>query len=341
MKILMISPSFRISNGGAENQLALILLELKKKKIKVDYLNKRKLEFLYPFFYIIKILIKLISKNYSIIHAHTFNSPTWIIAILSFIFKFKLLVKITLSGKKSRLDRVENNFFLKKIFIFLFKRDKIYFFSITKDIKKRLIKIGISPKNIFFCPNGTIVKKFHKKKFKKKNLIYFGRIIKRKRIFELVELLEKNRNLDITLNIFGNGPLKNKIYNLIKTKNIKNIFLNKKFKNNKILKKINDFNICINPSTNEGMSNSILEAQSNGLVVIARNTVENREIIKNNYTGFLFKNDFELVRLLRKLNNKKLLETISLRAYKNINEKHNIKSITNRILKFYIKITKS
>ena len=32
MKILMISPSFRISNGGAENQLALILLELKKKK---------------------------------------------------------------------------------------------------------------------------------------------------------------------------------------------------------------------------------------------------------------------------------------------------------------------
>ena len=41
------------------------------------------------------------------------------------------------------------------------------------------------------------------------------------------------------------------------------------------------------------------------------NTVENREIIKNNYTGFLFKNDFELVRLLRKLNNKKLLETIS------------------------------
>ena len=81
MKILMISPSFRISNGGAENQLALILLELKKKKIKVDYLNKRKLEFLYPFFYIIKILIKLISKNYSIIHAHTFNSPTWIIAI--------------------------------------------------------------------------------------------------------------------------------------------------------------------------------------------------------------------------------------------------------------------
>ena len=61
MKILMISPSFRISNGGAENQLALILLELKK-KIKVDYLNKRKLEFLYPFFYIIKILIKLISK---------------------------------------------------------------------------------------------------------------------------------------------------------------------------------------------------------------------------------------------------------------------------------------
>ena len=36
------------------------------------------------------------------------------------------------------------------------------------------------------------------------------------------------------------------------------------------------------------MSNSILEAQSNGLV-ICENTVENREIIKNNYTGFLLK----------------------------------------------------
>ena len=56
MKILMISPSFGISNGGAENQLSLILSELKKKKLEIDILNKKKLEFLYPVFYIIKIL---------------------------------------------------------------------------------------------------------------------------------------------------------------------------------------------------------------------------------------------------------------------------------------------
>ncbi len=129
------------------------------------------------------------------------------------VFKFKLIVKITLSGEKSRIDEIENSFFLKKLFIFLFKRKKIYFFSITKDIKKRLTKIGIPSKNIFLCPNGTIVKRYNKKKFKKKNLIYFGRIIERKRIFDFVKFLEKNRNLNTKLSIYGDGPLKNKINN--------------------------------------------------------------------------------------------------------------------------------
>jgi glycosyltransferase involved in cell wall biosynthesis len=102
-----------------------------------------------------------------------------------------------------------------------------------------------------------------------------------------------------------------------------------------MLKTLRKYDICINPSLNEGMSNSILESMSAGLIVIARKNKENNEIIENNQNGYLFKNDTDLLKIFKNLaQNKKILNN----ANKFICQKHDIQKIAKKFQNFYYKI---
>ena len=62
-----------------------------------------------------------------------------------------------------------------------------------------------------------------------------------------------------------------------------------------IINKLVNFNILLHPSFREGLSVSIMQALQYGIPVIARNIAGNKDLIRNNYNGYLFNNNIEML----------------------------------------------
>ena len=179
-------------------------------------------------------------------------------------------------------------------------------------------------KNISKCPvikvNGVGLDK--KKKFKKKinkklfNVGMIGAYKKNKGYENIINNLDiiSKQIPNIYINAYGYGSLK-KFKEMIKIKNIKNFKLNKFTKN--IINKIVDFDVLLHPSYREGLSVSIMQSLQYSTPIIARNIVGNRDLIKNNYNGFLFKTDSQMINQLKILYlNKNLRKKLSNNASK-------------------------
>jgi glycosyltransferase involved in cell wall biosynthesis len=92
---------------------------------------------------------------------------------------------------------------------------------------------------------------------------------------------------------------------------------------------------------NEGISLAILEALSMGQIVLTRNIGGNREIIRNNYNGFIYKkiNINAMIRIISKLNkNRALRRKISKNARNTILTEYNIKYQAKRLGKILIQL---
>ena len=188
MKILFVPSTFLPSIGGAEIQAHNLANMLAQKGINIGvicfkkkipdickynkiYFNNFLINFIYYFQYYMNIDLTFILSlylqkkkfSYDIWHFHSLNFKTLI--ILKAIKKNKKKICLTLQGadiqiEKNisygyRLDKKFNEFFLKTIFYVDF------FFSISENIKKDLIDIGIDNKKIILSPNSIILKKFN------------------------------------------------------------------------------------------------------------------------------------------------------------------------------------
>ena len=342
MKILMISPSYGSKVGGAENQLKKLHKKLDNKNIHIFSKKTSSCsDFFYPYNFNFKILRHIVKKNYNIIHIHTFSSPAWIIALLNLFFKKKILIKITLSGNNSRLEKINSNLLFKVIFNFFFNSKNIYFVSINANIKKILIKNGIKNKNIFNIPNGVEISSNRTVNKKEIDLIYFGRLIKRKNIFNILNIINERKLEKLKFHIYGEGPERKKIKSYIKENNLKNVFLNNFKTHNEIIKKLKKSKFSINASDAEGMSNSILESLAAAVPVICSNIYENKYLIRNKYNGYIFNNSEKLYKILKYSIKSKNYKKISSNAYYSI-KKYDINRIVNIYKKKYYELfTKS
>ena len=227
------------------------------------------------------------------------------------------------------------NYFYKIIELILSKNTSGYisinnsdFKFIKEVIKKPVIKV-----------NGVgLEKKDHKIK-KKNNISKFN--------IGMIGAYKKNKgyenmlnNLDIIkkfipniyINAYGYGS-STEIKNLMNKKKIKSVKLNKFTKN--IISKIVNFDILLHPSFREGLPVSIMQSLQYGIPVIGRNIVGNKDLIKNNYNGFLFNSDKEMINQLKILYlNKKLRIKFSNNASKSITQDYLKPFINAKIKKF-------
>ena len=338
MTILMVSPSHNSNIGGAEIQLNKLIKLLRKKNVTIISKKSEKCDnLLYPYNFLIKVIFSIIKNKYKIIHIHTFSSPAWIIAFFNFYLNRKILIKITLAGSNSRLGKISSSYFLKVLFNMFFRSKDIYFVALNKKIKGELIRLGIKRSNIFNIPNGVEILKNKPKERKKSDLIFFGRLIKRKNVFELLKLIHKKKLNHIKLDIYGEGPEKQLIKSYIIEKRLKNISLNNFISNQKIIYKLKKTRFSINTSKSEGMSNAILESISQGVPVICCDIAENRYLIKNYFNGYIFKDMKDLYRILKNLSRMKNYKKISSNAFNSANQ-YNIKNIAEIYKKKYKKL---
>lgn len=262
--------------------------------------------------------------------------------------KIKCILNITGLGTAF----IENNYIKKLIFLFyrLIKSKKSYFLFHNPQDKKLFIENKILNKeNCFLIPgSGIEVKKKKIKKLTKKKkmkFLFIGRLLIHKGILEYLHAAEKlsEYNKNLYFNIIGRIDKSN-------TSSINN-FLIKKYKKNKkikflgykenINKYINLSDCIVLPSYREGLPRVILESLILERPVIATNVAGCKQIIKNNYNGFLckVKNSISLKNTILKYINLSISERrkMGMNGRKLVEEKFNEK----KVITTYFKIMKN
>ena len=233
---------------------------------------------------------------------------------------------ITLPEKKLR-----NHYYKKADCIIL--QDETF----IKFLPEHLInKITVIPN---YITNSILNTKLDNKKEKK--IVTITRLEKQKNVKLLINAFSKlDRRFDnYKLYIYGNGSLKKKLEELINNLNLnKKVFL--KGTSNNINDEIKNASLFVLPSNYEGIPNSLLEAMSLALPVIATNSSTTiPKIINNNSNGIIINKNSEqelIDKIEYLLDNKELRESLGKNAY-------NVRYIYNQdmILKEWDQIIKT
>lgn len=241
-------------------------------------------------FFLITSFLKT-NKNASI-YMHISYKGSFIRAYLieKYCFKKHINVIVHLHGSQfdkwyyksgPRLKRKINSFLVESnnIIVLGNKWEKIIQ-SIEPKAKTTIIE------NAVFIPaqkvawNGTL------------NILFMGVLIKRKGIFDLVDVLDKlnqDSNLKYTLLIAGSGPEEKELKHVFNEKKLHNVqFLGwiKEEEKEAIYRKAQ---MMVLPSYNEGMPMALLEAMSYGLPIVSTDVGDISSLICNGKNGFLVK----------------------------------------------------
>ncbi len=184
--------------------------------------------------------------------------------------------------KWKNLDR-----FIFKYFAPIFWKNSKYVIANSQDLKK--LALNISPnQEIKIITNWVDLEEFNKEKNKSKNIfniIFVWRLTERKGIKELLQaynIFSNNKN-DVRLNIVWNWELFESSKQFMMKNNLsEKIIFHWLKKHNEIVNIYNSSDIYILPSSNEGMSNTLLEALASSLPVIITNVGWTKELFDKN-----------------------------------------------------------
>ena len=160
-----------------------------------------------------------------------------------------------------------------------------------------------------------------------------GRLVEQKGFDNLIEIMNifNKKNKDFKLDIYGNGPLKEKLLNKIKGYELKD-YINIYSENKNIEKIYLKYDLYLNTSKYEGFGLTTLEALECGLPVIGFDIPANKALIEDNKTGRLIKcydNKKYADILLKTIENKNLLKDYQKNIKKSI-EKYDIENIIKK-----------
>ena len=335
MKIAIIPGVFFPQPGGAQVQthnlanklvqmghevdvLLLNKTNIKNNLYKTLVINKLILSFFFylneifkinfPFY--LKLYLKRIieKKNYDVFHFQLLNFKT--LYILELLKDLDQKVVVTFQGIDIQIDNNIkygyrlNKSYEKRFLNILTKIDK--FFSISENIKKDLLNLGINQNKITMIPNAIVKQKFLKLEETRKNinkkifLVTVARFAKEKKGFDLIPKITKlliERKIDFQWTIVGYNS---KSIRAIKEMsnferyfkyldNIENLD-EKFFPHNNLIKIYKDNHLYLNLSRIESFGITIAEALASGLPVITFDTKGGNELIKDNLNGIVVKN---------------------------------------------------
>jgi len=305
--------------GGAENQILLLVKNLvERDTIQVHVLSKRfnfressyakiknlnliriyapnKIFLVFYFLFGLLNILKIHRKErIDVIHI---NEPSISLPLVYFIkrlFHIPVFQKFPSIYTKSFLS---DNYY-RQALPFLLEITKKFdkFQCISSQIFNSVLKLGFKPDTLIKIPNGINPKPYltitrdPNKEIRK--LVFIGRLVGEKGINLLIEAFNEAflKFPHISLDIFGKGSEKDKIVKMIKKLNLEEkIHISSYNSEGEKLKILQEHDLFILPSFFEGMSNALLEALCSGMPVLVSDTKSNRELIKNEDNGILFK----------------------------------------------------
>ena len=334
MKILLISPT-QSGIGGIAQHIQGLTKFLKKNGDYVEIISSENTFTIpikglkNPSFMISSFLKTTFKKDYDIVHAH--NIPS---ALAMKHAKGKKILSIHgifsnqinhLHGKT--LARISSKYEKNA----LKWADAIT--VISKEAFDYYTNLGY---NVFQVPNAIDISYLETNVDKRysKQIIFVGRLSPEKGIDSLISISKKLTD-DIHLIILGTGPEEKKINDLVK--NYKNIHFFGHQNKNKTISLIRGSDILIQPSLQEGISSTILEAMVCKTAIIASDVGGNSELIKNNLNGITIKPnniDSFVEQIINLFDNEKLRQLLVDNALKTV-KKYNWDEVGNLYLNVY------
>lgn len=294
----------------------------------------------------IKILNRYLRRNkISIISCHGYKSEFYAY-LLKCIYSTPIYI-VTYHGW------IINNFSQKAIVkttkILSFLHDGII--TVSDDILKKLPKTTKLWTKCKVIHNAIVLEDYLPKNFRdqvrknyglnEKDFVvgFIGRMSHEKGCFDAIDCIAKMipQRKNIRLMMVGDGPLKEKLIQYVKTRKLENevIFTGHV---NPVLPYLEVLDMILSASYTEGISNVILEAMALRKPVVATAVGGTPEIIKHGFNGLLvaphdsnaLKNAIEQI-----LADEKLKERIVEASYQRIVEEHDFKERTRKVLGFY------
>jgi colanic acid/amylovoran biosynthesis glycosyltransferase len=176
-------------------------------------------------------------------------------------------------------------------------------------------------------------------------LIFIGRLHWKKGIdslFRVMELLKKE-GMDFSFDIIGDGPEMEKCRFMVKLLGFEyNVTLHGKLSQERIFDLINDADILLAPSLQEGCSNVVLEAQARGLYCVVSDSEGMKEVVKDGVTGKICERfaDFELIQAIKDYQKVEYNERLSIAQYavRRIKENFNREKQLNEWRNYFVNL---
>ncbi|MCB4790825.1 MAG: glycosyltransferase family 4 protein [Elusimicrobia bacterium] len=281
------------------------------------------------------------SNNFDIVHSHVATASAFFGSILAKLFGKPSIVKFTGSGITGEVTTSKASFFGKlKLKILDIFTDVVVCTDVK--IKTELMSIGYQEEKIRVLPNGVDTGYFAPEQEKRSNnvpkVLFVGRLEDVKNVPALLKAWKTViSKANAELFIVGGGSKKDELIHLTEKLGINNRvkFLGEQ---KDIRSHLVSSDIFVLPSFAEGVSNSLLEALSCGLAVIASRVGGSVGLIKDGETGYLFdpKNHNELAdKLERLLKDPVLRKNMGQKARENIVKNYSIESIRDKYIKLY------
>ncbi len=236
--------------------------------------------------------LKIITVDRTPIQELNFNYNNIILFIKNFIIKY--LIKYTYNKASARIGNS------KTLSDDLAKFSKTKFLTIYPYTIKKIKNFGIKKIN----PNKII------------KIIWIGRLSKEKSLITLIDAINRIKEENLIVKIYGNGPEKLKCL-----EKVKKFGLNRKIQffghRTSIDKYFKDSNLYVSTSFYEGFQNSMIEAINNNIPVISTNSFGGTmDILKKNKFGFTYNigDDYRLSILIKNYikNSKNFVEKAKL-----------------------------
>ncbi len=289
------------------------------------------------------IWILLTNNELRVIHIHSASEGSFYRKY--FVFKFaklfgkKVIYHIHCPGF-CEIYKESPNFIKKRIEEVLNNSDLII--VLAEYWKNEISKI-CSNNNIKILFNPCIIKDFIKINTGEFNVLFMGRIGKRKGVYDIIKGAKLIINPNIEINLYGDGDLK-EFENLINENNLQNKVKLKGWISGNIKDEAyRSADIYILPSFEEGLPMSILEALTYGLPIICTSVGGIPEAVEEGINGFLIQpGDYKA--LAEKINliadNKELREKMGQESLRIAKEKFDVNVIIKQLKDIYDELIK-
>lgn len=370
MNLLFIVDGYYPSMGGAEKQVELLTKELSRRghnvKVYAPHLEKQSplkeeldgvsIERIpYPhikkigvFILLLRFGLKLFKerKNFDAIHIHMVRNLAAMVGFMKPMLKSTVVAKISGAWEFEGgiLDPSHASHPLYRMMNYFIKRLDC-FQAISKYTVLQLQLAGYPVKKIKHIPNAIDTNRFSYKERNSDtgdlNVVYTGRLRHVKGVDVLIDawsrVVVSSDNQKLRLLIAGNGPFRSELEKKVQYHGLQDsiTFLGLV---SDIPELLSNSHIYVQPSRQEGLSNSVLEAMAAGLPIVATNISGNEDLVSNGDNGILVEpeNDKTLSEsILELVDNPDLRIEMGKRSREIIEQGYQVPAVLNNLISVY------